>query len=88
MDSSNVDNHSKTSVFDKFKYLSYKYHRFSKIRGVGEHLNQFPVLSYDCMSSLSQFQLGENPTSFYSEINKHESFFDEKKDYKKCKNND
>ena len=56
MDSLNIDKHSKSSAFTKFKRLIYKYYpRFSKISRIGEHLNQFPVLVYDCVPNLSQF---------------------------------
>ena len=54
MDSSIINNYSKTSTFDKFKHFSYKYYpRFSKISTVGVHLNQFLVLLYNYMHSLS-----------------------------------
>ena len=56
MNSSDVDTHSKASAFNKFKHLLYKNHlRFSKVIRIGEHLHSFLVLSYDSLSSLSQF---------------------------------
>ena len=56
MNSLNIASHSKASAFNKFKHLLYKhYPGFSKISRVGEHLNRFLVLLYDCVSRLSQF---------------------------------
>ena len=56
MDSSNIDNQLKASVFNIFKHLLCKYYtRFFKIDRVGEHLNQFLMLLHDCMPILSQF---------------------------------
>ena len=54
MDSSNIDNQSKESAFNKFKRLSCKYYlTFSKIGRVGEDLNQFLTLLSDCVPKLS-----------------------------------
>ena len=54
MDSSNIDNQSKESAFNKFKRLSCKYYlKFSKIGRVGEDLNQFLTLLSDCVPKLS-----------------------------------
>ena len=56
MDSSNIVNHSKASAFNKVKHLFYIYYpSFLKISKIGEHLNQFVMLLYDCVPSLSQF---------------------------------
>ena len=56
VNSSNIDNHSKASAFNKFKCLLCKYYpRFSKISRNCEHLSQYFLLLYDCVPSLSQF---------------------------------
>ena len=73
MDSSNTDNHSKASAFNRFKSLLYKYyHRFSKISRVGEHLDQF--LSIDWLlknDNVSQLGMRKNPiTPLYNKIAK------------------
>ena len=79
-----------------FKHLLFKYYpKFSKISRVGEHLNQFLMLLYDCMPRLSQFlridkllknanvlqlRMGKNPTTpLHKKNKKHEINFDEKK---------
>ena len=54
MDSSNIDNQSKESAFNKFKRLLCKYYlKFSKTGRVGEDLNQFLTHLSDCMPKLS-----------------------------------
>ena len=51
MDSSNIDNRSKSPASNKFKRLLYKYYpRFSKISKIGENPNQFIVLLYNCLA--------------------------------------
>ena len=56
MDASSINKHSKSSPFNKFKYPLYKdYPRFSKVSRVGDHLNKFLVLLYDCVTSLNYF---------------------------------
>ena len=92
MDSSSIDNQSKTSTLNKFKYLFYKYYpRFSIIGRVGEHLNKFLMV---CVLRLSQFlsvdrllksasllETGKNPTTpLFSDITKRESAFEKKRD--------
>ena len=53
MNFSNIDKHSKALAFNKFNSLLYKYYlRFSRISRIGEHLNQFFVLLYDCVPRL------------------------------------
>ena len=92
MDSSNSVNYSKASAFNKFKRLYYP--RFFKIRRFGECLNQFLVVLYDCVPSMSQFlsvdklllndsvsQLGivRNPTTpLCSDTTKREDFLTKK----------
>ena len=52
MDSPNYNYHSKASAFKKFKHLLYKYcPRFLKICKSSEHLHQFLVLLYNCVSN-------------------------------------
>ena len=56
MDSSNIDNRSKSPTSNKFKRLLYNYYPiFSKISKIGENPNQFIALLYNCVPSLSQF---------------------------------
>ena len=75
MDFSNIDNHSKASAFNKFKYLLYKYYpRFSKIRRV---LSIEKLLKNDNVPKLG---MGRNSTTpLYSDTTKRGNFFDQKK---------
>ena len=56
MNLSHFDKHLKTSAFEKFKLLLYKYYPgSSKISKSSVHVNQFLVLLYDCLPSSKHF---------------------------------
>ena len=92
MDSPNLDNHSKASIFNTFKHFLYKYHFISEhlthnlvflhefVPSVNQVLSIDKVLKNDNVSHLG---MGNNPaTSLYSYNTKSEHFFDKKENIK------